>query len=159
MKDPAEALRIATVNALQAGNISYTIVVGGTPVTYADVPIFDEFTEDNTSFPRIIIQDAQVGPQQGSKIGFRANCTQVIKVTMAFPGSGGVTKNITDNISSQIMQLLVPSPQGPFMDLGPDFKIMLAVVAGAVNQSYQDAERKYIDRNVRITYTIEQLNT
>lgn len=143
MKDPATVLGIAIYNKLFLQIISNT----------AQVMIYDEMAEDGAQFPRLIILDAQTGPQIGTKISFRTVCSVVIKASMAFDRD--VTKNITNDIINQVSQLLIPAPYGPFITV-PGFKVILTELVSASNNSYQDMAKKYIDRNARFEFTLEQ---
>lgn len=143
MKDPAAVLGIAVYNKL------FLQIPNGVGF----VPIYDEMAEDGATFPRIIILDAQTGPQIGSKTSFRTVCSVVVKASMAFDRD--VTKNITNNIIDQVSQLLIPTPGGPFIAV-PGFKVVLTELVSASTNSYQDMAKKYIDRNARYEFTIEQ---
>lgn len=145
MLDVSEILK--NVTATELAGVTYN----GEPV-----PVFDDTAENNAGFPRIIIQDAIIGPQQGNRIAWRYEVTQVIKVTARYRMD--VDSNIVNNISSQITQRLVPSTVPPYMSLGADFNILLAQVTTISNQRYGDPFNtfRYIDRNIRISYLIEQ---
>lgn len=144
MKLPEKPLRIAIVNAL-AGNIIYN----GTPVQ-----VYDRFAANNAVFPRIIITPAIAGPQIGSKISFRANFVQNVKITAAFQDD--VTSNPVDDIANQVAQILIPGTTGPYVDLLPDFRVILVTLSGSNDQDYQDQYLKYTDKNLLFNFIIEQ---
>lgn len=138
-----EALQTAIYDAL-AGQISYNA---------APVDIFDEIAALGAGFPRVIIQAISNGPQEGSKDSFRSECSVLLKVSTAF--FQDVTKTINDSIANQIASILIPSPKGPFLNV-EGFSVLLVQLAGTSSQSYQDQFQKYLDKNIRIQFTLEQ---
>lgn len=142
MIDPSYNIRVAVADLLS------DITNSGEPVS-----IFDEIVSADAAFPRIVLLDVSGGGARFSKCGFGNDWSQIIKVSSSF--TGRVTKNIIEQISTDILQRLVPV-SGDFIDIGPDFNVWKVEGAIVGTQSYTDGIRQYIDRNIRITYSITQ---
>lgn len=143
MKDPSENIRVAVANALSG------LTINGQPVA-----VYDELAEDTATYPRVILLDVSGTNNDDSKCGFGGDWSQTIKISDAF--TGGVTKNRIDQLSNDILEILVTTIPGSIIDLQPDFTVWN--VSGNVigNQRYADGTRKYIDKNIRITYSLTQ---
>jgi len=143
MKDPSYNIRVAEAELLAgilwAGN---------------QVPVYDEMAPDTAPDIRIIFQEINGGGAPSTKCGFGGDWSRVIKVTQIFPGTARVNKDAVDHISSEILTRLVPLY--PTMDLGPEFTLWRAQGFIIGNQTYEDGSNKYIDKNIRITYSITE---
>lgn len=143
MKDPALNIRTAVAEAL-AG-----LTVDGRPVV-----VYDDLAEDTATFPRVILMDVIGSDNDNSKCGWGGDWSQTIKISDRF--TGGVSKNRIDDISNQIMEILVQTAPSAIIDLSPDFSVWN--VSGNVvgNQRYQDGVTKYVDKNIRITFSLTE---
>lgn len=142
MKDPSYSIRVAVATALNG------ILWDGQPV-----PIYDEMPDDAVeNTVRILLQEISGGGERFSKCGHGGDWSQVIKVTHIFPGTARVKKDAIEYISDQILQRL--SPDDNYLDISPDFSIWKTYGNIVGNQSYEDGVKKYIDRNLRITYSL-----
>jgi hypothetical protein len=142
MIDPSYNIRVAVAELLA------DITSDGEPV-----PIFDEIVSASAGFPRIVLLDVSGGGARFSKCGFGADWSQVIKISTSF--TGRVSKNIVEQICTEVLQRLVPV-SGQFIDIGADFNVWKVDGAIVGTQSYTDGIRQYIDRNIRITYSLTQ---
>lgn len=145
MKYPGKDIRVAVYNLL-AANLLYQ----GNPLY-----VWDTFVNPGSGFPRVVINSPE-GSQDGSKSQNMWDLTMNIKITSAFDGDVA-TSNVVDEIADNICNLLMPTPQGPYPDASPNFNIWLINVLGDVNQEYEIARKKYIDKNLRINIKIEEL--
>lgn len=142
MIDPSFNIRSAVATALS-----------GITWNGQEVVIYDEMAAPDATFPRILLLDVTGGGARFSKCGFGADWSQVIKVSTAF--SGRVTKNPLEYISNEILSRLVPK-SGDFIDIGPDFNVWDVTATLSASQSYTDGIKQYIDKNIRITYSITE---
>jgi hypothetical protein len=142
MIDPSYNIRVAVADLLS------DITSAGEPV-----PVFDEIVSAVAGFPRIVLLDVSGGGARASKCGFGGDWSQVIKVSTSF--TGRVSKNVVEQLCTEVLQRLVPL-SGSFIDIGPDFNVwkVEGVIIGT--QNYTDGIRQYIDRNIRITYSLTQ---
>lgn len=145
MKDPSYTIRVAVATALTG------ITWDGQPV-----PVYDEMPDDAAeNTVRILLQEVSGGGERFSKCGYGGDWSQVIKVTHIFPGTSRVKKDAVEYISDQILQRL--SPDTEYLQLSPDFAIWKTYGNVIGNQSYEDGVKKYIDRNLRITYSLVEI--
>lgn len=142
MIDPSYNIRVAVADLLA------DITSAGQPVL-----VFDEIVSAEAGFPRIVLLDVSGGGARFSKCGFGADWSQIIKVSTSF--TGRVSKNVVELLCTEVLQRLVPSA-GSFIDIGPDFNVWKVDGAIVSTQSYTDGIRQYIDRNIRITYSLTQ---
>lgn len=142
MNDPSYDIRVAVAGLLS------DIIYNASPV-----PVFDEIVSADAGFPRIVLLDVSGGGARFTKCGFGANWSQIIKVSTSF--TGRVSKNAVELISKEILERLVPL-SGDFIDIGPDFNVWKVDGAIVSTQTYQDGIRQYIDKNIRITYSLTQ---
>jgi len=132
---------------------SYTALAGNLLVDSQNIEVFDEFTDDNAVFPRVILEGITGGGPVFTKCGFGGDWFQNIKVSDRFQGR--VTKNRVNKIADQILQILAPK-DGPFIDVAPDFTVWKAYGNILNTLSYDDGVNKYIDINIQITYSITE---
>ncbi len=143
MKYPGSNIRIGIYDAIS--NITYDSV---------PVLVYDDQAAPDAVFPRVILLDVTGGGPRNSKCGFGGDWSITIKVTTSFVGR--VTKNIGDDISNQILDILVPAT-GTFIDLSPEFSVW-KVEGSVLNVSrYSDGTRTYVDHNLRITYSLTEI--
>lgn len=142
MIDPSFSIRAAVAGALSG------IMWNG-----QEVAIYDEMAAPDAVFPRIILLDVSGGGPRFSKCGFGGDYSQVIKVSTSF--AGRVTKNPLESICNEILTRLVPAT-GPYIDLGADLNLWDITATLSASQSYTDGIRQYIDKNIRITYSITE---
>lgn len=142
MRDPSLQIRVAIEAAL-----------AGLTIDSLPVSIYDELAQDNATYPRVILLDCIGGDNDNSKCGWGGDWTQTIKVSDAF--TGGVTKNRVDGLTDEIFQRLVQTDPTLIMSL-PDFDIWNTQGNVAFTQRYSDATRKYIDKNIRITFSLTE---
>lgn len=142
MIDPSYNIRVAVADLLS------DITSYGEPV-----PVFDEIVSAEAGFPRIVLLDISGGGPRVSKCGFGGDYSQVIKVSTSF--TGRVSKNIVEQLCTEVLQRLVPTT-GNFIDIGPDFNVWKVDGSLIGTQNYTDGVRQYIDRNIRITYSLTQ---
>lgn len=146
MRDPSYPLRIAVKQALT-----------GIEYEGAEVPVFDMLTDDMMGFPRIIIGPLSGNGTRESKCGFGSTWQQNIKISSAFGGSEMVTQDVVDIISDLILEILVPF-SAPFIDLSAaDFDVWDVTASIPGSLVYEDGARKYIDKNLIISYTITEI--
>ena len=143
MRDPSYNIRVAVADAL-AG-----ITIDGSPV-----PIFDSLAQDDATFPRVILLDTIGSDNDNTKCGWGGDWSQTIKISDQF--FGGVTKNRVDNISNQIFEALVNTDPALIIDLSPEFSVWNTSGNVIGNQQYQDGAVKYIDKNIRITFSLTE---
>lgn len=145
MRDPSLQVRTAVTEALQG------IEYNGTPI-----PIFDFLTDDMSSFPRIILLPLSGSGARQSKCEFGSTWQLQIKISSAFAGNAMVTQDIVDDISDKILQILVPFSE-PFLDLNDSSLAVWDVVASIPGSLvYEDKARKYVDKNLIISFTIQE---
>jgi hypothetical protein len=142
MIDPSYDIRVAVAELLS------DITSSGVPV-----PVFDEIVSADAGFPRIVLLDNSGGGPRASKCGFGGDWSQVIKISTSF--TGRVSKNVVELLSTEVLQRLVPA-SGQFINIGPDFNVWKVDGAIIGTQSYTDGVQQYIDRNIRITYSLTQ---
>lgn len=143
MKDPGYNIRVAVAQALSG------LSVDGRPVD-----VYDELAEDNATFPRVILLDVIGSDNDNSKCGWGGDWSQTIKISDRF--AGGVTKNRVDDISNQIMEILVQTAPSAVIDLSPDFSVWNTSGNVIGTQRYEDGVTKYIDKNIRITFSLTE---
>lgn len=145
MRDPSYDIREAIAITL-AG-----ITVGP---DFTPVIVYDDIADDNAVYPRIILLDCIGGDTDNSKCGWGGDWFQTIKISDAM--TGGVTKNRVDNIADEIFQRLVQTDPTLIISLA-DFHIW-NVQGNAINtQRYGDQTRKYIDKNIRINFSLTEI--
>lgn len=142
MRDASFSIQAAVFAALSG------IIVDGEVV-----PVYDEMAAPNATFPRILLLDISSSGGRIDKCTFGSDWSQVIKVSTSFPGR--VTKKQLSEISDEILSRLVPFRK-PFLDIGPDFNVYNVDASIEPSQSYTDGVRQYIDKNLRITYSITE---
>lgn len=142
MRDPSYQIRVAIADILADLTISAVPVI-----------VYDELSQDDANYPRIILLDCIGGDNDNSKCGWGGDWTQTIKVSDAF--TGGVTKNRVDQLTDEIFQRLVQTEPALIMAL-PDFDIWNTQGNVVFTQRYSDATRKYIDKNIRITFSLTE---
>lgn len=142
MIDPSYSIRVAVADLLA------DIISAGQPV-----PIFDEIVSAAAGFPRIVLLDVSGGGARFSKCGFGGDWSQIIKISTSF--TGRVSKNIVELLSTEVLQRLVPV-SGDFINIGSDFNVWKVEGAIVSTQGYTDGIAQYIDRNIRITYSLTQ---
>lgn len=118
------------------------------------VAIFDELAANDATFPRIILLEITGGGARDSKCGFGGDWSQLIKVSMAWPSTSRVKKNILYSITDDILQRLVP--ENSELNVGPDFNIWKIDGLVMSDQNYTDGAKNYIDKNIRITYSLTE---
>jgi hypothetical protein len=143
MKDPSYSIRVAVANVLDG------ITWSGTPV-----PIYDDMAADDAPAIRIILQEINGGGPPSSKCGFGGDWSHVIKITHIFPGTSRIKKDALDYIGNEILTRLVPFYSS--LDIGMDFVIWKVQGSVIGNQSYEDGANKYVDKNLRIIYSITE---
>lgn len=144
MRDPSLQLRTAIWQAIS--DIHMEI---GQPA----VGVYDELAQDNATYPRIILLDCIGGDNDNSKCGFGGDWSQTIKISDSF--TGGASKNTIDGLSDIIMQRLVVTDPLGILPL-PDFDIWNVQGSVVFTQRYSDGTRKYIDKNLRITFSLTE---
>lgn len=145
MRYPGKDIRVGIYNTLSTA----LLYQGGT------IPIWDGFAPPGTGFPRIIITSPE-GSQDGSKVQNMWDLTMTVKISSAFTGDV-TTSNQVDEIANSICDTLMPTPQGPYPDVTPNFSIWLINVIGDTNLQYEAGKKKYVDKNLRLNIKIEQL--
>ena len=143
MKSTSKPLRIALAAALQD-----ILLYNGVPVA-----IRDTFAASDDTFPRLIINGFSTF-EQGHKSGFLYESTGTIKISSRFQVNA--TSNVVDDIENDLLQLLVPSPSGPFIQL-EGFNVWGINLDGSVPQEYEISPHKFIDKNIRLNFKIQQL--
>lgn len=143
MRSPAYDIRVAVADTLEG------ITYEGSPVN-----VYDELADPDGLYPRIILLDVS-GPSLngGTKCGFGGEYSQVIKVTDSF--TGGATKTRVEQLVNEILERLVPF-NGPYINLEPNFKVWNVEGAEQPSQSYTSGKRQYVDKNIRITYSLTE---
>lgn len=144
MKDPSLQLRVAIWGA-----ISDIYLEIGQPA----VGVYDELAQDNATYPRIILLDCIGGDNDNSKCGWGGDWAQTIKISDSF--TGGASKNTIDGLSDIIFQRLVRTNPLDMIAL-PDYEIWNIQGNVVFTQRYSDATRKYIDKNIRITFSLTE---
>jgi hypothetical protein len=142
MINPGYDIQIAAWEALQG------IEWNGQPV-----PIFDEIVEDGAGFPRIVLLEVAGGGDRFTKCGFGADWSQLIKVTMAWPVTSRVNKQAINDIADQILQRLVPNDGNLVV---PGIAIWKTFGNVLNDANYGDGAMNYIDKNIRITYSLTE---
>jgi|SRR5882724_3374118 len=143
MRNPSYDIRIAAAN-----------ILSGITWNSQLVEIFDELAADEGGFPRIVLLEVTGGGPRDSKCGFGGDWNQLIKITMAWPSTSRATKNVVDLITDEIFQRLVPGDSQ--MNIGPDFSIWKIEGLDLGNQNYSDGAKNYVDKNIRITYSLTE---
>lgn len=144
MRDPSLQLRTAIWS-----RISDIYLEIGKPA----VGVYDELAQDDAIYPRIILLDCIGGDSDNSKCGWGGDWSQTIKISDAF--TGGASKNTIDGLSDIIINRLVATDPGQMLVL-PDFSIWNVQGNVVFTQRYSDATRKYIDKNLRITFSLTE---
>lgn len=144
MRDPSLQLKEAV--ALGLSDIFLEI---GQPA----VGVYDELAPDNSIYPRIILLDCIGGDSDNSKCGWGGDWTQTIKISDSF--YGGVTRNTIDGLSDIIFQRLVQTDPALMISL-PSFSVWNIQANVVFTQRYSDTNRKYIDKNIRITFSLTE---
>lgn len=142
MRDPSYQIRVA-IEAVLAG-----LTIDSVPVQ-----IYDELAQDNATYPRVILLDCIGGDNDNSKCGWGGDWTQTIKISDAF--TGGVSKNRVDLLSDEILNRLVQTDPDSIVAL-TDFDIWNTQGNVIFTQRYSDGTRKYIDKNIRITFSLTE---
>lgn len=142
MKDPSKDIRVGIVSALNG------LLFNGEPI-----PCRDSFADNIDAFPRIIVSDIG-GSEDGSKSQFMYDYIATIKISTRFEING--TSNHADSISSDILDILMPSPAGPYLDINGGFRIYRIDLDSSSPQAYYLKPYKYFDRNIRINIKLEQ---
>jgi hypothetical protein len=144
MRNPAQDIQ-NTVSLLLTG-----IFYEGQPVE-----IYDQLAADDAGFYRIILLDVTGGGPRYSKCGFGGDWTQQIKISKSWPTGARVKKEGLNYIADEILQRLVPGNSA--LDIGPGFSIWKVEGNVLGDQSYSDGAKTYIDKNIRIDYSLIQL--
>lgn len=143
MKNTSKPLRVALALSLD-GILTYR----GTPVA-----IRDTFATVDDIFPRVIINGFSTF-EQGHKTGFLYESTGTIKISSRFEMNA--TSNMVDEIENDLLGILIPSPAGPFIELN-GFNVWSITLDGSVPQEYEINPHKFIDKNIRLNFKIQQL--
>lgn len=144
MRNPAQDIQNAVALALDG------IVYEGQPVN-----VYDQMAADTADFYRIILLDITGGGARFSKCGFGGDWSQVIKVSKAWSIGSRVKKIGLNAITDEILQRLVPDNSN--LDIGPYFSIWKIEGNVVGDLSYDDGAKIYIDKNIRINYSLTQL--
>lgn len=143
MKNTSKPLRIALVAALEG-----ILLYRGTPVS-----IRDTFAAADDIFPRVIINGFSTF-EQGHKSGFLYESTGTIKISSKFLVNA--TSNMVDEIENDLLGIVAPAPAGPFVTLD-GFFVWAVNLDGSVPQEYEINPHKFIDKNLRLNFKIQQL--
>jgi len=144
MRNPAQDIQNAVAIALSG------ITYEGQPVE-----IYDQLAADDAGFYRIVLLDVTGGGERFSKCGFGGDWSQIIKVSKAWPNGARVKKEGLNFIADEILQRLVSDSGG--IDIGPSFNVWKVTGTISGDQSYGDGVKNYIDKNIRIDYSLTQL--
>lgn len=144
MRDPSLQLRTQIATRLS----DIYLEIGQPPVG-----VYDELAQDNAIYPRIILLDCIGGDSDNSKCGWGGDWAQTIKISDSF--YGGASKNKIDGLSDIILQRLVVTDPFSMLPL-PDFSIWNVQGNVIFTQRYSDGTRKYIDKNIRITFSLTE---
>lgn len=147
MKDASKAIRIAAVNALAGLQIMDDMG------HLYDVATWDRVPPVGSAFPRLVVMSASGGGARFSKVNFGSTWQQIIKAVMFYQGD--VTTNLIDDLSSQVVDILVPRLP-PFIDIGPDFNIWNVEATLSPHVQYADEIGNYIERNIILNYSLTQ---
>jgi len=142
MKDVGYSLRKAYFNKLN----------GMVTVNSAIVPIYDNIP-DTANYPYIQISNINV-IDESTKSNFNSNCVVTVQ---AFTGTDATSysKSDADNISNQVMQLLINRSSLP--DTFPDFKVITNQFESSsyIENMYQGFYE--VIKVIRIRNIVEQL--
>ena len=130
----------------------YAKLNGAVTLSAVAVPVYDN-VPDNASYPYIQISNISV-VDESTKSNFNSNCVATVQV---FTGTDGTnySKADTDNISSQVMQLLINRSSLP--DAAPDFKVITNLLESTGYIESQFDGFYEVRKVIRIRNIVEQL--
>lgn len=142
MKDVGYSLRKAYYGKLN-GNVTLNAVA---------VPIYDN-VPDSANYPYIQVSNISV-VDESTKTNFNSNCVVTVQV---FTGTDGTSysKADADNISNQVMQLLINRSSLP--DASPDFKVITNLLESTGYIESQFDGFYEVRKVIRIRNIVEQL--
>lgn len=142
MKDVGYSLRKAYYAKLN-GNVTLNATA---------VPVYDN-VPDSANYPYIQISNISV-VDESTKSNFNSNCVVTVQV---FTGTDGTnySKSDADNISNQVMQLLINRSSLP--DAAPDFKVITNLLESTGYIESQFDGFYEVRKVIRIRNIVEQL--
>lgn len=140
MKDASQTLRVSVWGVITN--------IPGFPINAYDLQ-----APDDATFPRVIIESITKGGTVRSKCGFGADWNIQLKISDSF--TGRINQTQIDHITQEILRVLVPHQQALLPEL-IDFKIWKADATILSVLDYEDKTRKYIDKNIQITYSLTE---
>ena len=130
----------------------YDKLVNAVSLNAAYVPVYDNVS-DTASYPYIQISNVSV-VDNSTKSNFNSNCVVTVQV---FTGTDGTnySKADADNISNQVMQLLINRASLP--DASPDFKVITNLLESTGYIESQFDGFYEVRKVIRIRNIVEQL--
>lgn len=144
MKDTQRILRKA-INDLLAGNITYNSI---------PVPIYDEKIRDKQSPNLYIIFGTQQETDQNTDTSFTTISTIDLEITHKTEYE--VSKDAIDEVSDQVLEILLPTPDGPGWDYN-GFLIQNITRTSTISRNFSLTDsQSIIAKIITITATITQ---
>lgn len=142
MKDVGYSLRKAYYSKLN----------GAVSLNASNVPVYDN-VPNTAEYPYIQISNVSVS-DNSTKDSFNSNCVVTVQV---FTGTDGTnySKADADNISNQVMQLLINRSSLP--DASPDFKVITNILESTSYIESQFDGFYEVRKVIRIRNIVEQL--
>ncbi|QJB39729.1 hypothetical protein HF324_18445 [Chitinophaga oryzae] len=122
------------------------------------VGVFDGFAPKDTPTPYIILGNQTFVPRDGgaSRCFVMSDCAIVVIVVTSFPGAEQGNKKYMDDISSQVMSIMMPAPGAVISFESPAFINMQTKLAGTTTTNSQDATRKHHEKAIRFTHLVKE---
>lgn len=130
----------------------YAKLNGAVTLNAAAVPVYDN-VPDSANYPYIQVANISV-VDESTKSNFNSNCVVTVQV---FTGTDGTnySKADADNISNQVMQLLINRSSLP--DASPDFKVITNLLESTGYIESQFDGFYEVRKIIRIRNIVEQL--
>jgi hypothetical protein len=116
-------------------------------------PVRDTISLPDDTYPRVVIAGFNTF-QDGSKSQFMFSTNFTLRVTDKHIRVGNA--NQVQDTANDIMQLLCPTPAGPFPVIA-GFEIWSVELNGTQENNYNRKDIQYIEKNLNITIKTEQL--
>lgn len=148
MTDPSFTIR-DTYSNLLSGNVLHK----GNPVG-----VYDGFAPRDAETPFIILGNQTFNPRDGgaTRCHTLSDCSIIIIVVTSFIGADSGNKRFMDDISSQVMKIIIPEP-GAVISFGSAvFQNAQTKLSGTTTSNSQDAVRKYHEKAIRFTHLVKE---